>query len=275
MHGVKVVIVAALLALTGCAGVPQAPSSSSLDLGPEKTFTFRSTDADGNKVSDAAVANALAQAVRVNTRYKRRLEHFAGNNVWDVKGVEVAPQAGSVTIQYVNGERYASTGRTHLTRSTATFAFTAQEDNGLLRVKIMPPRELVTVKQTSPLFVTYDTLDAEAALAADVRQIYERMNPAVQIDKWVTGEVNAPFGVDAIASNFKRKCRVYTPDPQGGMTCLMDNQAVNVSVVPYQNGTKTTYRFQVQYRLDSNGGTTYSGETTKQMVVSIERIVKD
>jgi hypothetical protein len=277
MHGVlKLVVVAAMLALVGCAGVPQAPTSFALDLGQDKIFTFRLIDADGNRISDRQIGNALAQTVSQGTGYKRRSEQYSSDHVMlYVKGVEATMLPSAMRVDYVNGERDAQ--GVHLTRSSATFAYTATTDEGagVIRVKVSPPRQLETVAQRNMLFIPYATLDKEQNLAGDVRQIYDHMAPSVVVDKLVTGEVNTPYGVDAIQANFKRKCRVYAPNPQGGMACILGTQTVNVSVAPYQNGSKTTYRFQVQYRLDSNGGSSYADDATKQMVASIERIVKD
>lgn len=271
----KVIVVFGLLALTACAGVPQTPTSSALDLGAEKTFTFKSVDADGNKLQPVVIANALQQAIYGTSGYKRRFEQYSSNHIYDVKGIEVTQLPNQIMLAYVNGERYADSGRTYATRSRAIFGYRMEEGADTIKVAVIPPTQLETVKQSSPLYIPYSQFAPDEKLAADVRQIYTNLNPEIMVNKWVTGEVNTNYGVDAITANFKRKCRTSAVTGPGTLTCMVGNQSVSVSVMPYQAGSKASYKFLVQYRLDGNGGTTYSDEATKQTVTVVEKIVKD
>lgn len=272
----QVMAAIAVLALSGCAGVPQAPTSSGLDLGADKTFVFKDVDADGNKISDKAIANAMEQAIYGGTRFRRRFEQWSSDHVMlYVKGMEAVQQPGGIKVSYVNGERDVDTGKVSLTRSSAVFAYVMETGGDTIKVKVSAPKQLETVKQTNMLFIPYTQLASDEKLAGDLQQIYNGFTPAVLIDKWISGEINSPYSVDAITANFKRKCPGGAPRGTGGLMCMVDGSSVNVDVTPYKEGSKVAYKFMVQYRLNGNGESSYSAEATNKKIANLEKIVKD
>jgi hypothetical protein len=275
----KVLALIALLGLVGCASAPQAPVS--LDLGGNKTFTF-SKDADGNKAYELQIANALVQSIMSSTHYKPRFEQFADSKgFFNVKGVEVVRKPNAIEIYYVNGERSTITNRTTLTRTSAVIGYTLEENAGSVTLKVSPPKQLDTVKAVNPIYIPYSTLDGESELAGDVKRIYGNLNPTLRINKPVKAEIDSKYSVDAIKANFKRKCRYGNVFVDGlgrekeNGTCVVGSTEVTVAVQPYKEGSKVSYSFTAQYELNGRGESTYSPEAIKNVVASLEAIVRD
>lgn len=274
----KVLGLFALLGLVGCASAPQAPVA--LNLGADRSFTY-SADADGNKVSAPSIAEALERDIRRSSAYKPRYEKATPSpGMYDVKGVEVVRKPGGVEVVYVNGNYFSDTRKTDLTRTRAIFSYTLEENAGTVIVKVAAPRQLETTTELSPIFMPYSTLDTETELANDIEKIFKALNPSISQSKFVKGEIDSKFSVDAITANFKRKCRGGFSVREFGMDkgsgiCALENVQVTVIVQPYKDGSKVAYNFSVPYVLGGKGESSYSAEATKKMIASMESIVRD
>jgi len=274
----KVLALIALLGLVGCASAPQTPVA--LNLGADKSFTY-SADADGIKISERSIVEALERDIRRSSEYKPRYEKSTPSpGMYDVKGVEIVRKPGGIEVDYVNGNYFSDTRTTDLTRTRATFFYTLEENAGAVTVKVVAPKQLETTTELSPIFLPYATLDTEKALASDIEKIFKELNPSVLQSKLVKGEIDSKYSVDAITANFKRKCRGGFSVKDFGMDkgsgiCALENVQVTATVQPYKDGSKVAYSFSMQYVLGGKGESSYSSEATKKMIASVESVVKD
>ena len=271
----KKIALIALFSLTAYAGVSQASTSVSLDLGADKSFTFKNVDADGNKVSSDAIVNAVVQAIFDSSGYKSLSKTFATSAVYDVQGVGIYKTPNEIEVSYENGEFYANTGNTLTTRSSAKFGYSLEDAAGSITVTLVPPKLIETKKQASPIFFPYRQFASDEKLVSDIQQIYSKLNPIIVLTKIVRGEVNAKYAATPITANFKRKCSSISLVKDGSFTCTVDNKEVALEVLPYKEGSKVTYQFSVKYSLNGKGESDYSPESTKKVILGITNIVND
>lgn len=271
----KTIVLIALFSLAAFAGVSQASTSVSLDLGADKSFTYKNVDADGNKVSSDAIVKAAVQAIYDSSGYKSLSKTYATSAVYDVRGVVIYKTPNEIEVSYENGEFYANTGNTLATRSSAKFGYSVEETADSITVRLVPPKQIETKKQASPIFFPYSQFASDEKLVSDIQQIYNTLNPVIALIKAVRGEVNAKYGATPITANFKRKCSSISSVKDGSFTCTVDNKEVALEVLPYKEGSKVTYKFSVKYSLNGKGESDYSAESTKKIIAGIENIVND
>jgi hypothetical protein len=93
--------------------------------------------------------------------------------------------------------------------------------------------------------------------------------------KTLNGELNVGYSVDSVTANFKRKCGYSFSVRDGNISCTVEGVPVAVEVLPYKEGSKSTYKFSVRYALNGKGESTYSPDLENKVIASIQHIVKD
>ncbi|MCR4304896.1 MAG: hypothetical protein NUV63_11865 [Gallionella sp.] len=273
----------ALFALAGCASAPQAPTSVALDLGAERSFTFKSVDEDGKKI-EGSIASSLVDAIYESSGYGRKIEKRSsfGQGAFDIQGIEVATTPNALKLSYVNGQRYELTGTT-LTRSNVIFGYHVEVGANSITVKVVPPNQIETIKGKNLISLSFNQFDSDENLAKDVKKIFNNINPVVNRSKSFKGEIDVKYSVDAITTNFKRKCGYSFAgksfaDKNGfvsGFQCTIEGAVVNIAVFPYKEGAKVTYNFPLLYSLNGKGESSYKSELPKNIIASFEKIVND
>lgn len=274
----KIIGLFSLLAVTGCASAPpRAPIA--IDLGADKTFTFKSVNAEGEKITSrditSAIGNALAKAsdfnlVRdVGTEY---MPHLDGSKVavTSFEGLAVTPIPNGFKVAYIKGKRAGRGYGSGPDETSATFGYSIEEAEKIITVKITPPRLLEVLPRESRQAVS------DEMMSKDVKKIFNNMNPEVTISKVksLKGDIDVKYSVDAIKENFKRAACDITRLASNN-NCRFENVNVNIKVVPYKEGSKTTYQFDIRYTLNGQGETTYSPALEKKIISSLENVVKN
>lgn len=271
----KTIALIALFSMAAFAGVSQASTSVSLDLGADKSFTYKNVDADGNKLTSDAIVNAIVQAIYNSTSYKSLFKTPGmSDEIAAVKGVDVTKLLNEIEVSYINGVSYASSGKIVATRSSAKFEYSIEEAAGSITVKFVPPKQIETQK-AGAMFLLYPQFASDEELVSDIQKVYKKLDPIIVFTKMVRGEVNAKYAATPITANFKRKCSLISSVKDGSFTCIVDNKEVALEVLPYKEGSKVTYKFSVKYSLNGKGESDYSPESTKKIIAGIENIVND
>jgi hypothetical protein len=152
-----------------------------------------------------------------------------------------------------------------------------------------------------PEVIQSDTLDISLTgfgswnkdqIAQKISSSCARTSVSIPFYEEIAAEVNVPFNDVSTFSNFRRRLssgkegwyayskertattlsiekseKFYAPEPYG--TTL-----VSVAVYPYRNGSKVLYAFVYKYTM-TDGGTTYSANTIKDIKKSIVSIAND
>lgn len=272
-----ILLITFITALTGCASAPQAPVTLNLDTGPEKTYTFRNSFEDGRKLTAQNINGLVADVLESEIYRLTGYQHFGVtriSTVNDVRGVETTKLPNAVKMSYSNGAKYKD-GYVEATRSTVLFGYSLTDGANTITLKLTPPKQIVTQIVKSPLQISYDQFASNEQLISDVTKIYAGIDPKLTGIKSYQGEVNSSYGVDAISANFKRGCGSAPTQLQPEFKCRINNANVRLQIMPYKAGSKVTYEFEILYALTNQGGSTYSPETGKAIIASIEKIVKD
>jgi hypothetical protein len=282
----KVVALISLLGLAGCAGMSSAPTSISLDLGAEKSFKFKNVNAEGKQISSATVASVVAGAIYQASGFQAKHEFYepgSDRKIANVQGIEVTQIPNAIKVTYLNGEHYADyyyqgtnyPGKLKFTSSSAIIGYTTEEQNGLITIKLVPPKQIDTVKESSAIFIPYNQLANDAALSNDMKKIMANLTPILIQQKTLNGEINVSYPVNSVTANFKRKCGYSFSDRDGKITCTVEGLPVSVELLPYKDGSKAAYKFAVQYSLNGNGESTYAPGTENKVIESLQHIVQD
>jgi len=278
-RGLKVIGFVSILALVGCASTPPRPPIA-IDLGADKTFTFKSVNAEGEKITARDVAGAIERALTkasgfepvhdIGTRFS---QHLDGSQVRvdAYAGLSVTSIPNGFKVAYVKGERADRGYGSEPVPTGATFSYSIEEGEKIITAKVSPPKEI----EVAPREIRQ--LASDEAISADIKRIFNNLNPEVMFwkKKSFKGDVDVKYGIDAVNASFKRaECRKAYPS---ATTCSIniDGVGVSVEVAPYKEGSKTTYQFEIKYTLNGNGETTYSPALEKKIIAAIEKIVKD
>ena len=274
----KIIGLFLLLAVTGCASAPpRAPIA--IDLGADKTFTFKSVNAEGEKITSSDIASAIGSAITKASGFKpvrdvgsEYMPHLDGSKVAVTyfEGIGLTPVPNAFKVAYIKGIR-AERGYGRAPVPTgATFGFSIEEGEKILTVKVTPPKQI----EVAPLEARQ--LASDDVIAADVKRIFNNLNPEVTIlkKKSFKGVIDVKYSVDAVKANFKRAA-CGTSRVASMTTCNLEGVNVNYDVVPYKEGSKTTYQFDIRYSLNGQGETTYSPALEKKIISSLENIVKN
>lgn len=266
--------------LVGCASAPQAPTSLKLDLKAEKTFTFKKVDESGNKLSTDTIAKAVEDSLYTATGLKKLQEipQFAGqagaDSIVYIRGVQITKIPNAFSLAYINGEKYRSTSSIYKTESVAHFEYDILEKSNSIFVKVIPPKEVVTIVGPAMLSA-WEPLLKNEELINNIQKTFNDLNPSIELEKVVTGDINVGYSAEAITANFKRMPNSNVYVEKGGFRCVVNGTPMLVEVLPYKNGSKVRYEFDVRYTLNSKGESSYSAEATKTVIAAIEKIVKD
>lgn len=267
--------------LVGCASAPQAPTSLKLDLGAEKTFTFKKVDESGNKISTDTIAKALEVSLYTATGLKKLQEIPQGTNkdgtassIAFIRGVQITRTPNVFILAYINGEKYSSTSSTYKTESVAHFEYGITEKSDSIFVKVIPPKEVVTIVGPA-MFSAWEPLLSNVELTNNVQKTFNDMSPSIELEKEITGEINVGYSAEAITANFKRMPNSNVFVEKGGFRCVVNGTSMLIEVLPYKNGSKVRYGFNVRYDLNRKGESSYSPQAIKTVIAAIERIVKD
>ena len=272
------ILLAALL--VGCASAPQAPTSLKLDLGAEKSLTFKKVDESGNSISTDTVVKALEDSLYSATGLKKLYEipKFTEKDgtvsIAFIRGVEITRSPNIFNLAYINGEKFISTLSTYKTESVAHFEYSITEKSNSIIVKILPPKEVVTVVGPAMLSA-WEPLLSNAELMNNVQKTFNDLNPSIELKKEITGEINVGYSAEAVTANFRRMPNSNVFVEKGGFRCAVNGTPMSIEVLPYKNGSKVRYAFDVRYTLNSKGESSYSQEATKILIAAIEKIVKD
>ncbi len=278
----------AVIAVTGCANAPQGPQTVGLNLSGEKTLVFQKTNADGQKITSEQIVSSVQKnmyelsEVRPVTKFRSET-----GNLYYVKGIEVIPQSGFITISYVNGNYHSDTGNSYLTRSNAAFSYQVSEDGDTVKAKLIPPASIATKKQSLLGLISSSQLISDQKMIGDISKIYGSLNPSIDLAKEVKGEVNVQYNDESVYANFKRLLGSYKYKGDEKKKFDIEKDAVfslqngkeiipvKISVFPYRNGSKVVYEFEVPYSLKADGTSSYSEESVKGLIAKIEKVAQD
>jgi hypothetical protein len=201
------------------------------------------------------------------------MPHLDGSKVavTSYRGLGVTQMPNAFKVAYITGQRAGRGYGSDPVPTGAIFGFSIDEGEKLITVKVTPPKDIEVAPKES-----YQ-LANDAAVLADIKRIYDKLDLQIAIVKTKSfkADVDVKYSTDAVKANFKRtaECPQYSYNSK--FSCRFDGVHVDFEIVPYKEGSKTTYKFDIPYTLNGNGETTYSPEVAKKVIAKLESIVKD
>jgi hypothetical protein len=286
------IIFLASFSLNGCATFnelkrPTEKSSLGVELGDEKTYSFKKQLPDGSNISESSILQEIVEDMYPLSNVPKKSERASlpgkGGLVEindatpriEIKGLSIVnnPASKLIVISYENGKRAVETNKVYITKASAVFPYEISDRGDKFVVAIKPAKTIE--KEANGLVFMQDQLLSDSDLKADLMRIYSRLNPRIDLVKRVEGEIDVSYAEDAVKANFERKYRKNRDKADGYSQYGVDGSDVDLKVFPYRKGSKLVYKFDVPYSIRGDGTTDFNEKNVRGLIAKIEAVAND
>lgn len=282
----------ATLVVPGCATGPGYVSS--LDQ-QTRTLTFMSTDDAGQAVTREDIIEGLEVSIPLSSNFEiirgYMTRSVLSNNVQhNQQGVSAAYNEKSGDFEMYYSKLTQQAGSSYVGGSNIVVPFD---------MSITPGAETTTVALTNQqtvnetMLIAMNPLTSKANAEADA--VSAVMNGEVYIPRQqvIDGEFDSPYPDNAVYANYERILGEYSAETAPEYYAQIDtvlelekgnifviakddfDHLVQVSVFPYRNGSKVTYKFIYTFGLTGDGGSTYNANDIQSIIAEIQNVAND
>jgi len=282
------------IGFTGCLGSKPAIHKQMNNLKVDKInleYKFQD-ELQSNSISQREILDVIKDNISSNSKYiKKVIKHNPTRNTY---GYIVEYKDNVFTINYVNGNQncgnYCNSKYGQVTQVIFDVKLNIKEKskNDFLIQGLFPQE--YTIKPDSNVFgFEFSSLDNLNNLEKDAKRMFNSLkDKPLQIKRSIEfkSEVNTKYPDKAVYANFKRILGSYSWRNNENISDVKKQNSFNlkvngksyplhVEVYPYRDGSKVTYSTNLEYTVDSKGGSTLNVKDIKELHKKIENIINN
>ena len=307
------IMITTLVALTGCGGTaPKVPVSTNATKAQSSNYSKRDSKSntlistlDINYLYTDTITNKPVTKKEFLQTLNRQLNYASGANRDLVnarsgvtagfqklkvknlgggqnkyRGREIFLKNSILYIHYMsgiatprNGEDPYSGTAPFMTISTFKIPYNLQGTESKFSVKTTYPKSYITVDNSISMTNAHMPLAKPEYIQRDALLIFEAL-PTIKIlrSEVFEGEVNLTYSVESVKATLKRE--LYSEYGLEYAVKYNDKEVeVNIEVVPYKNGSKVSYSFELGYYLLPNGTMTIKKSDSDKINALIKKAI--
>lgn len=265
-------IIITLLSLSACSSLSIQQTHVTLT-GTSDTKTFTYSD---KSLSDEFIIKSLVnQMVNHSLHPKSRKQ---SGKVFILKGIDAYLSPGQIMLTYFNGSQHTDTGIIYGTKINVPFTYQFSSDENLKYLTLIPPKHYDVIPGRNILMLPFDRLLSNKQVFEDIQRIYRDTNSNLLLMSTVTGELNSPYPIDSIKTNFERMLGHTSYNRLTNIFKLpFRNSFIPLSIrfYPYQNGSKISYSFDYPYQENSDATNTFNAQEVAYLKSVINNVVNN
>jgi hypothetical protein len=221
-------------------------------------------------------------ALKENSRW--RPFYRDQQNFW--KGVQTKTTPTGVKVSYVSRGSNPESELRHDYYGVFNVAKSQQGQDIVLNIEC--PSTMKTEMSNLNIFGEWDPYISKDKAIEDLRFLCS--STPLKFSRLETGDFNVNFPDASVYANFARKLQAYTYTPTGASQIKKDDIAkfrwftvpdgkslktLGITVFPYRNGSKVTYRWENEAICKPNAGCNYDSGAAKRMLDIVTSIAND
>lgn len=267
----NIFIIGVVSVMAGCS----APVTKNIDIQQSEITNFNIPSAlvDGKEnIIPSLYANGLLQ----KTQYKNLFIDAAGFNA----GTRSRAKDNTAYISYVKESRKVS----FYHNLTGEFHIQTKKNSDYYSINVTCPTKIEIDGHDNPVDGIKPFISPKEA-TADLQRLC-KITPIV-FTQFITGEINTDFNDSSVFANFKRKLKSYDPKQEeikqydlGKSTWFYisdkgQDYKVAISVFPYRNGSKVTYKTTQTTTCNPSTTCIYDADLGNRINDAIKKIAND
>jgi hypothetical protein len=272
-----ILILSSLFAFTGCVATLEPEKDVSTNLAFVKEFTFPAEDIEGNQLKESEIISSLSTEILANTSYPKyqRIEK-GGDGIFHTKGVTTNFNQISNTLEvsYLNGKEYFYSGEDQVSKIKTQITFqTDYTKNGYI-LATLSVNPTVKVQLVSTSMDGFENLVTPENAVRDTINALSLASPAIGRKFKFSSQAITPYPAESVFSNFvtATESQPYLLS-KGSLSGIFyaHRVPVTISVLPYRDGSRVIYSFDIPYSLLGDGQHTLS----QNLVARVEKTIEE
>jgi len=265
-------IIITLLSLSACSSLSIQQTHVTLTGASDtKSFTYRD-----KSLSNEFIVKSLANQMLNNSLHPKSRKR--SGKVFIIKGIDAFLSPGEIMLTYFNGSQHMDTGKTYGTKINIPFTYEFSTDENSKSLTLIPPKHYDIIPGRNILMLPFDPLLSNEQVFEDIQKIYRDTNLNLLLMSTITGEINSPYPIDSIKTNFERMLGHTSNNRFANIFKLPFRKSfipLSIKFYPYQNGSKISYSFNYPYQENLDATNTYNAQDIAQLKSVINNVVNN